>query len=120
MCLRTETRQLLGRREGWLNQLLSTQGSGILKLGLTLTLLEARIFLVDDVELAITAYNLAIDATLFDGGFDFHDEQKLTSLKQGRPEVLFYLCLSVLPANNRRTTTRITKLKTIPTRTATN
>ena len=120
MCLRTETRQLLGRREVGLNQLLSTQGSGILKLVLTLTLLKAGIFLVDDVELAITTHNLAIDATLFDGGFDFHDEQKLTSLKQGRPEVLSYLCLSVLPANNRRTTTRITKLKTIPAGTTTN
>ena len=120
MCLRTETRQLLGRREEGINQLLSTQGSGILKLGLTLTLLKAGVFLVDDVELAITAHNFAIDATLFDGGFDFHDEQKLTSLEQGRPEVLSYFCLSVLPANNRKTTTRITKLKTIPTGTATN
>ena len=58
----------------WVNHLLSTQGSEILKLGLTLTLLKAGVFLVDDVELAITTHNLAIDATLFDGGFDFHDE----------------------------------------------
>ena len=87
---------------------------------LTLALLKAGVLLVDDVELAITTHNLAIDTTLFDGCFDFHDEQKLTSLKQGRPEVLSYLCLSVLPANSRKTTTRITKLKTIPADTATN
>ena len=40
---------------------------------LTLTLLKAGVFLVDDVELAITTYNLAIDATLFHRGFYFHD-----------------------------------------------
>ena len=63
------------------------------KIELTLTLFEAGIFLVDDVELAITTHNLAIDATLFDGGFDFHDEQKLTSLKQvGRKYFLIYAC----------------------------
>jgi hypothetical protein len=37
------------------NQRLSTQGSGVLKMNLTLTLLKAWVFLVDDVELAITA-----------------------------------------------------------------
>jgi hypothetical protein len=54
------------------NQLLSTQGSGILKLGLTLTLFEAGVFLVDDVELAITADQFAVHATLFHRGFYFH------------------------------------------------
>ena len=73
MCLRTETRQLLGRREEGINQLLSTQGSGILKLGLTLTLLKAGIFLVDDVQLAIAADEFTVHAALFHRGLDFHD-----------------------------------------------
>ncbi|GAA3975315.1 hypothetical protein GCM10022407_21140 [Hymenobacter antarcticus] len=68
-----------GRRSKPTSQYPRFRGS---KIGLTLTLFEAGVFLVDDVELAITTHNLAIDATLFDGGFDFHDEQKLTSLKQ--------------------------------------
>jgi hypothetical protein len=51
----------------------STQGSGILKIELTLTLLEARVLLVDDVELAITADQFAVHATLFHRGFYFHD-----------------------------------------------
>jgi hypothetical protein len=51
----------------------STQGSGILKIGLALTLLEAGVFLVDDVELAITADQFAVHATLFHRGFYFHD-----------------------------------------------
>ena len=41
---------------------------------LTLTLLEAGVFLVDNVELAVATHNLAIDATLFDGGLNFHGD----------------------------------------------
>jgi hypothetical protein len=37
-----------------------------------LTLLVAWVLFVDDVELAITADDFAIDTTLFDGRFDFH------------------------------------------------
>jgi hypothetical protein len=55
------------------NQRLSTQGSGVLKIELTLTLLKAWVFLVDDVELAITADQFAVHATLFHRGFYFHD-----------------------------------------------
>ena len=120
MCLRTETRQLLGRRAEDLKptaQYPRFRGS---KIELALTLLEAGVFFVDNVELAITAHNLAIDTTLFDGGFDFHDEQKINFFNTSKSEVISYLCLSALPANNRRTTTRTTKLKTIPAETATN
>jgi hypothetical protein len=56
-----------------LNNLLSTQGSGVLKIELTLTLFEAGVFLVDDVEFAITADQFAVHATLFHRGFYFHD-----------------------------------------------
>jgi hypothetical protein len=52
---------------------ISTQGSGILKMELTLALLEAWVLLVDDVELAITADQFAVHATLFHRGFYFHD-----------------------------------------------
>lgn len=55
-----------------INHQLSTQGSGVLKIELTLTLLKAGVFLVDNVEFAVATHNLAINATLFDGGFDFH------------------------------------------------
>ena len=44
---------------------------------LALTLLKARVFLVDDVELAIAADQLAVYATLLDGGFDFHCSKNL-------------------------------------------
>jgi hypothetical protein len=54
------------------NQRLSTQGSRVLKIELTLTLLKAWVFLVDNVELAVATHNLAVNATLFYGGFDFH------------------------------------------------
>jgi hypothetical protein len=54
------------------NQRLSTQGSEVLKIELTLTLLKAGVFLVDNVELAVATHNLAVNTTLFDGGFDFH------------------------------------------------
>ena len=40
---------------------------------LTLALLEAGVFLVDDVKLAITANQFAVHATLFHRGFYFHD-----------------------------------------------
>ena len=40
---------------------------------LTLALLKAGVFLVDDVELAITADQFAVHATLFHRGFYFHD-----------------------------------------------
>ena len=39
---------------------------------LTLTLLKAGVFLVDDVELAITADQFAVHATLLNGGLNFH------------------------------------------------
>jgi hypothetical protein len=37
-----------------------------------LPLLELWVFLIDHVELALTPDDLAVDATLFDRGFDFH------------------------------------------------
>lgn len=55
---------------------ISTQGSGFLKIDLALTLLKARIFLVDDVELAIATDDFAINATFLDRGFYFHDLEK--------------------------------------------
>ena len=82
MCLRTETPAAAWKAAGakCANQYPRLRGSK--KGKLTLTLLEAGVFLVDNVELAVATHNLAVNATLFDGGFDFHDEQKLTSLKQ--------------------------------------
>lgn len=54
----------------------STQGSGFLKIGLALTLLEAGVLLVDNVELAIAADDFAINATFLHRGFYFHDLEK--------------------------------------------
>lgn len=42
-------------------------------IGLTLTLLEARILLVNDVQLAFATNDFAIDAALLDGGSNFHN-----------------------------------------------
>lgn len=42
--------------------------------GLTLTLLELRGFLVDDVDFAFATDDLTIDGTLFDGGSYLHNE----------------------------------------------
>lgn len=39
---------------------------------LPLTLLELRVFLVDDVEFAFTTNNFAINRALLDGRSDFH------------------------------------------------
>jgi hypothetical protein len=39
----------------------------------TLTLLEARILLVDDVQFSFATDDLAIDTALFDGGSYFHN-----------------------------------------------
>jgi len=50
------------------------------KIGLALTLLEAGVFLVDDVELAITADQFAVHATLFHRGFYFHGNEGLGNL----------------------------------------
>jgi hypothetical protein len=50
-------------------------------LKLTLTLLEAGVLLVDDVQLAVAADNLAIHAALLNGGFDFHGNKGLKSLE---------------------------------------
>ena len=38
-----------------------------------LTLLEARVFLVDDEEHPLAADNLAVNTSFLDGGFDLHD-----------------------------------------------
>nr|GFB99442.1 hypothetical protein [Tanacetum cinerariifolium] len=59
-----KARQRLGRRlaEEKFN-LASTQGSGFLKIDLALTLLEAGVLLVDNVELAVAADDFAINAT---------------------------------------------------------
>jgi len=40
---------------------------------LTLTLLEARILFVDDVQLAFATNDLAIGTALFDRGSNFHN-----------------------------------------------
>jgi len=72
-----KARQRLGRRlaEEKFN-LTSTQGSGFLKIGLALTLFEAGVLLVDNVELAIAADDFAINATFLHRGFYFHDLEK--------------------------------------------
>ena len=41
--------------------------------GSTLALLEARVFLVDDVNAALPADDLAVRGAAFDGGANFHD-----------------------------------------------
>jgi hypothetical protein len=43
------------------------------KKGSTLALLQAGIFLVDDVDTAFPADDLAVRGTAFDGGANFHD-----------------------------------------------
>lgn len=40
--------------------------------GLTLALLVLRVLLVDDVNLSLPSYDLAIGGTFFDGSSDFH------------------------------------------------
>ena len=72
MCLRTETPAAAWKAAGakCANQYPRLRGSK--KLKLTLALLEAGVFLVDDVQLAVAADDLAIHAALLDGGFDFH------------------------------------------------
>ena len=72
-----KARQRLGRRlaEEKFN-LTSTQGSGFLKIGLALTLFEAGVLLVDNVELAVAADDFAINATFLHRGFYFHDLEK--------------------------------------------
>jgi hypothetical protein len=44
-----------------------------MNVGSTLTLLEARILFVDDVQLAFATNDLAIDAAFLDGGSYFHN-----------------------------------------------
>jgi len=41
-------------------------------IGLTLTLLKLRIFLVNDVQAAFTANNFAVHTALFKGNSNFH------------------------------------------------
>jgi hypothetical protein len=70
-------RQLYGRRP--VEQAFkpaSTQGSGFLKIDLALTLLEAGVLLVDNVELAVATDDFAINATFLHRGFYFHDLEK--------------------------------------------
>jgi hypothetical protein len=42
------------------------------KIGLALALLKARVFLVDNKQLALPAYDFAIGAALFDGCSNLH------------------------------------------------
>ena len=44
-----------------------------MNVGLTLTLLEARVLLVDDVQFAFATDDLAIGTALLDGGSYFHN-----------------------------------------------
>lgn len=69
-----KARQRLGRRcvEEKFNPT-STQGSGFLKIDLALTLLEAGVLLIDNVELAVATDDFAINATFLHRGFYFHD-----------------------------------------------
>ena len=69
-----KARQHIGRRLS--NGLVSTQGSGILKINLALTLLEARVLLVDNVELTVATDDFTINATFLHRGFYFHDLEK--------------------------------------------
>ena len=72
-----KARQRLGRRlfeEKF--KLASTQGSGILKIDLALTLFEAGVLLVDNVEFAVATDDFAINATFLHRGFYFHDLEK--------------------------------------------
>ena len=72
MCLRTETPAAAWKaaKAKCFNQYPRLRGSK--KVKLTLALLEAGVFFVDDVQLAIATDNLAIHAALLNGGFDFH------------------------------------------------
>ena len=72
-----KARQRLGRRLAEQKfKPASTQGSGFLKIDLALTLFEAWVLLVDNVELAIAADDFAINATFLHRGFYFHDLEK--------------------------------------------
>jgi len=72
-----KARQRLGRRLAEQKfKLARTQGSGLLKIALALTLLEAGVLLVDNVELAVAADDFAINATFLHRGFYFHDLEK--------------------------------------------
>jgi hypothetical protein len=72
-----KARQRLGRRP--IEQKFkstSTQGSGPLKIDLALTLFEAGVLLVDNVELTVATDDFAINATFLHRGFYFHDLEK--------------------------------------------
>jgi hypothetical protein len=72
-----KARQRLGRRLAEQKfKPISTQGSGFLKIDLALTLLEAGVLLVDNVELAVATDDFAINATFLHRGFYFHDLEK--------------------------------------------
>ena len=69
-----KARQRLGRRRsGEKFTFTSTQGSGFLKIDLALTLFEAGVLLVDNVELAVATDDFAINTTFLHRGFYFHD-----------------------------------------------
>ena len=68
-----KARQQFGRRLVNTSYPASTQNSGFLKIDLALTLLETRVLLVDNVELAVAADDFAINATFLHRGFYFHD-----------------------------------------------
>jgi hypothetical protein len=72
-----KSRQRLGRRLAEQKfKPASTQGSGFLKIDLALTLLEAGVLLVDNVELTVATDDFAINATFLHRGFYFHDLEK--------------------------------------------
>ena len=72
MGLRTKTPAAAWKAAGakCANQYPRLRGSK--KVKLTLTLLEAGVFLINDIQLTVAADNLAIHAALLDGGFYFH------------------------------------------------
>jgi hypothetical protein len=60
--------------------------------GLPLALLKARVFLINNVELSFPSDDLAIDRTLFDGGFYFHDYSDLEQKEE---------CMLIITCNDR-------------------
>jgi hypothetical protein len=50
---------------------------------LSLALFEARIFLVNDVQLAIPTHDFAVGGTLLDGWSDFHDRETIKDKRNG-------------------------------------
>jgi hypothetical protein len=66
---------------------------------LTLSLLEAGIFFVDDIQFTLPAYNFTLGASFFDGCSYFH----CSRFKTGCPatgDILILRCTLLIPEND--------------------